>query len=130
MESEAPEWPAYLLRLYLVIVYFGSGWRKVIYGNWLDDPHALFQCMTGFYTTDLTRWLHPVLPALTWTFAQYFAVAFELGAPLLLLYPSLRKWGVRRHYAIASLGQGGAPKNHRKGKKKVHIQCPGTGNIA
>lgn len=87
-------WPVYLMRLYLVVVYFGSGWRKVIYGDWLDNPDALLHCMTGFYTTNLTRHLYPVMPLFTWTLTQYAAVAFELGAPLLLLYPPLRKWGV------------------------------------
>jgi hypothetical protein len=87
-------WPTYLIRVYLVVVYFGSGWRKVIYGDWLSNPDALLHCMTGFYTTNLTRLLYPVMPLFTWTLTQYAAVAFELGAPLLLLYPPLRKWGV------------------------------------
>ena len=87
-------WPIYLIRFYLVAVYFGSGWRKVIYGDWLSNPDALLHCMTGFYTTGLTRLLYPVLPLFTWTLIQYAAVTFELGAPLLLLYPPLRKWGV------------------------------------
>jgi len=86
-------WPAYLIRIYLVFVYFGSGWRKTIYGNWLTDPHALFHCMTGFYTTGLTRWLYPVIPLAMWTIGQYLTVGFELGAPLLLLHPSFRKAG-------------------------------------
>ena len=87
-------WPAYLIRLYLVVVYFGSGWRKTIYGDWLNNPDALLHCMTGFYTTDLTRHLYPIMPLFVWTLTQYMAVTFELGAPLLLLYPPLRKWGV------------------------------------
>jgi hypothetical protein len=87
-------WPVYLVRLYLVVVYFGSGWRKVIYGDWLSNPDALLHCMTGFYTTNLTRCLYSVMPLFTWTLTQYAAVTFELGAPLLLLYPPLRKWGV------------------------------------
>ena len=87
-------WPVNLVRLYLVVVYFGSGWRKVIYGNWLSDPNALLHGITGFYTTNLTLLLYPVMPLLAWTLAQYAAVTFELGAPLLLLYPPLRKWGV------------------------------------
>ena len=86
-------WPAYLIRLYLVVVYFGSGWRKVIYGDWLSNPDALLHCMTGFYTTDLTRRLYPTLPSIGWTSLQYLTVTFELGAPLLLLYLPLRKWG-------------------------------------
>ena len=87
-------WPAYLIRLYLIVVYFGSGWRKAIYGDWLNNPDALIHGMTGFYTTDLTRWLYPIMPLFTWTLTQYVTVAFELGAPLLLLYPPLRKGGV------------------------------------
>lgn len=86
-------WPAYLIRIYLVVVYFGSGWRKVVYGDWLNNPDALLHCVTGFFTTDLARWLYPIVPHLTWTLIQYGAVVFELGAPLLLLYPPLRKTG-------------------------------------
>jgi len=86
-------WPAYLIRLYLVVVYFGSGWRKTIYGNWLNDPHALIHSMTGFFATGLTRSLYPVTPLPIWTAAQYVTVAFELSAPLLLLHPSFRKAG-------------------------------------
>jgi hypothetical protein len=89
-----PAWPAHLIRLYLVVVYFGSGWRKVIYGNWLNDPNALFQCLTGYYVTDSTRWLWAFMPASSWVILQFLTVAFELGAPLLLLYPPLRRWGV------------------------------------
>jgi hypothetical protein len=87
-------WPAHLIRIYLVVVYFGSGWRKVIYGDWLDDPDALLRSVTGFYTTSLTRAIYPVTPHPIWTFGQYAAVIFELGAPLLLLCRPLRKWGV------------------------------------
>ncbi len=100
-------WPAYLIRIYLVVVYFGSGWRKVIYGDWLNNPDSLLNCITGFYTTDLTRWLYPIVPLLAWTLVQYATVAFELGAPLLLLYPPLRKggaiFGCMLHLGIAFL---------------------------
>jgi len=87
-------WPAYLIRIYLVTVYFGSGWRKSVFGDWLTNPHTLVDCMSGFYATHLTRWLYPVMPLFVWTLMQYATVSFELGAPLLLLYPPLRKWGV------------------------------------
>lgn len=87
-------WPVYLIRIYLVVVYFGSGWRKAVFGDWLTNPDALIHCMTGFYATDFTRYLFLILPPLAWTFMQYGVIVFELGAPLLLLAPALRKWGI------------------------------------
>jgi len=93
MDVTMSAWPAYLIRLYLAVVYFGSGWRKAIYGNWLNDPQALFHGLTGYFTTGLTRWLYPATPWFVWTTGQYLTVVFELGAPLLLLHPSFRKAG-------------------------------------
>ena len=87
-------WPAYLIRLYLVVAYFGSGWRKVMFGDWLSNPNALLHCMTGYYATGLTRWLYHLAPAWGWTLMQYLTIFFELGAPLLLLHLLFRKWGV------------------------------------
>jgi hypothetical protein len=103
-------WPAYLIRLYLVVVYFGSGWRKTVYGNWLDNPHALLQCMSGYYPTSISRSLYGALPLFSWTALQYLTVVFELGAPLLLLYGPLRRWGTvtgcSLHLGIALLMKG------------------------
>ena len=86
-------WPAFLIRIYLVVVYFGSGWRKAVYGNWINDPHALLHCLSGYYVTDVVRWLYPIVPHFTWTLVQYMSIGFELGSPLLLLVPAFRKWG-------------------------------------
>jgi hypothetical protein len=100
-------WPTYLIRIYVVMVYFGAGWRKVVYGNWLDKPDTLFICSMGYYTTNATRWLYSNAPFFTWTLLQYTTVAFELGAPLLFLYPPFRKIGVIAgcllHFGIAVL---------------------------
>jgi len=103
-------WPAFLIRIYLIVVYFGSGWRKAIYGNWLDRPDVLFHSMSGYYVTNLLRLLDPIIPMFIWNLMQFVTIGFELGAPLLLLHPSFRRFGVimgcSLHLGIAFLMKG------------------------
>jgi hypothetical protein len=102
-----PGWPMLLIRLYLVTVYFLSGWRKAVYGNWLDNPEAFLQTISGFYATPLQKMLVDHLPALTWPLLQYGTVVFELSAPLIFLHPFFRHQaiyaGLALHIGIALL---------------------------
>ena len=105
-KSELPISPFVLIQVYLVLVYFLSGWRKAVFGNWLDDPHVLLQTMTGFYATSFQKALIDTLPSITWPVLQYGTVLFELAAPL-LFFSCFRKQavyaGLALHIGIALL---------------------------
>jgi len=84
-------WPIWLLRGYLVTVYFCSGWVKLIFGNWLSWEPVALKAMTGYYITPFSSWMASNLPETIWIIGAWVVIIFELGAPLLFLYAPLRK---------------------------------------
>jgi hypothetical protein len=79
----ASVWPVRILQATLVIQYFTAGWCKLVHGDWLADPYVMWTQMQGWYRTDLASHLLREYPAGLFSWLQYGALTFELGAPLL-----------------------------------------------
>lgn len=82
--------PIRLLQLALVVIYFGSGWHKAVYGDWIDSPTTLWTSVQGIYMTDVAAWSVHHIPIPFWTVLQYAILAFELFSPVLFFSPKTR----------------------------------------
>lgn len=93
-EAYQSAWPVRILQITLVVHYFGAGWSKAIYGDWLVNPYALWSHVIGVYRTDFTSWLMETFPKWIWPPMQYSALAFELLSPFLLTIKRIRPIGL------------------------------------
>jgi len=88
-------------------MYFTAGWLKIVDGDWLQQPYALYTFAQGRFRTDFAAWMLQWLPLYVWPVFQYMALAFELLSPLLFLIKRLRGiaivWGMGFHVMIALL---------------------------
>ena len=106
-EGAHSAWPVRVLQATLVIMYFGAGLAKAIYGDWLADPNVLWSQVQGGYRTEFAAFLLGALPKPMWSVAMYSGLAFELLAPVLLMIRRLRwvgiVWGALFQLLIAAL---------------------------
>ena len=86
-------WPVRVLQATLIVQYFTAGWCKLVHGDWLANPYVMWTQMQGWYRTDLASWLLREQPAGLFSWLQYGALTFELGAPLLFGVKRLRPLG-------------------------------------
>ncbi len=98
-------WPIRILQATLMVHYFCAGACKVIHGGWLDHADILWTHVQGIYRTDIAAWQLQVLPIWVWTILGLSALTFELFAPILFGFRSMRPvayvWGVGFHLGIA-----------------------------
>lgn len=103
-------WPVRMIQLALVGMYFLAGWRKAVFGGWLENPDTLWSQLDVFFRTDLTGWALWAFPWWLWVLAQYGVLVFELGAPAWFYHPQTRSWallcGLCFHLLIAVFMQG------------------------
>ncbi len=83
-------WPERVLQATLLVFYFSCGMVKLIYGDWLDQPHLLRIFADGIYRTSAALVLIQNVSLGWWSAAQYFALAVELALPILFLVRKLR----------------------------------------
>jgi hypothetical protein len=97
----------------LAFMYLGSGIAKVTpardsgqtFGDWLDNPHAIWSHLHDSYQTTFTYFLATAVPAAVFTLFQYLTVTYELGAPLWFGVRRLRPVGLAFGLAMhASIG--------------------------
>jgi hypothetical protein len=99
-------WPVRVIQATLIIQYFTAGHAKMFHGDWLKSTDVLWTQVQGLYCTDLCAWMLRILPKEAWVFMMYFALAFELFAPILFLFRRTRIvayiWGFGFQMMIAT----------------------------
>lgn len=78
----------------LVTVYFLSGWRKAVWGDWISDWDTLLNILSGPFQSACAGWLIQMVPAFVWTFLQFSTVFFQLAAPLIFFHPRMVPYAV------------------------------------
>lgn len=98
-------WPVQLGKILLVSVYFLAGWKKAVFGDWLERSHGLESILRGGFQTGLASALLGIFPSWIWSGGQIAVIVFQLLAPFLFLNPGTRKTallcGCLFHIAIA-----------------------------
>jgi hypothetical protein len=87
-------WPLRMVQLTLVSVYFLAGWRKAVFGGWLENPDALRVLLAGPFRTETGAWALSNLPPVVFSAGQYLTLLFELSAPLLFFNHRMRPYGL------------------------------------
>lgn len=87
-------WPVRVLQATIIIQYFCAGYAKMIFGDWLENPHVLWSHLQGVYMTDTAAWVlnHAAYGTLSWF--QYTALTFEVFCPILFCFKPLRPAGL------------------------------------
>lgn len=83
-------WPTRMVQVLLVSHYFASALCKMIQGDWLKGNDVLWTQLQGFYMTDFGAWVVRTVPFEGIVAGQWFALLFELFAPLLFCVRRLR----------------------------------------
>jgi len=98
-------WPVRVLQLSFLVHYFCAGWQKIVHGDWLANPFALYTQMQGVYRTEFAGWLYQNVPVNGWILMQYLGLGFELLAPALFVFKSTRRaafiWGLAFQSVLA-----------------------------
>lgn len=98
-------WAERVLQATLLIQYFTAGWCKAVHGDWLENPYVLWTQTQGWYMTDLASMALRTVPIGVFSWMQYAALTFELGAPVLFTVKRLRPiayvWGIVFHMGTA-----------------------------
>lgn len=103
-----PAWPARLIQLTLIIEYGTAGACKLLWGDWLAQPHALWTHSQGLYKNYVSAYLVNLLPYAFWVVFSMSAVFWELLAPVFFVWRKTRYtlaigYGVCMHLGIAIL---------------------------
>ncbi len=87
-------WGVRTLQASLLIQYFTAGTCKIIHGDWLTCPDALWTHVQGIYRTDFAAFLLRVLPKDAWSVGMYSALFFELFAVVMFTNRRTRRFGL------------------------------------
>jgi hypothetical protein len=97
-------WPIRILQSTLILLYFGAGLCKAVYGDYLDYDDVLWHQLQIEFMTDQSAWMVRNLPMWFFSVSQWAALSFELLAPVLFIVPRLRPlgfaWGLAMHLLI------------------------------
>jgi predicted DCC family thiol-disulfide oxidoreductase YuxK len=87
-----PPWSLRLMQIHLCFIYVFSGLAKVPADDWLNGE-AVYWAINDLA---LTRWPYAWLPVPLWLCksAGWATLVFEIGFPLMMLTPRLRRWGL------------------------------------
>ena len=99
-------WPLRVLQFTLLIQYGTAGWCKVIHGDWMSSPDALWTQVQGLYCTDIAAWMLRTIPkGIAWSLMMYSSLAFEVFAPIIFAVRRTRilayLWGFSFQLVIA-----------------------------
>ncbi len=87
-----PFWPARLIGLQMMLVYFGTGFHKVFSPAWAGGE-ILYYSFIGFWGTDLAFGIASLgLPMWVYAIMVYGTIAFELSAPIGLYLKRFQPW--------------------------------------
>ena len=100
-----PFWPARLIGLQMMLVYFGTGFHKVFSPAWAGGE-ILYYSFIGLWASDLAFGIAQLgLPMAVYGVMVYGTIAFELSAPIGLHVRRFQPWyfvaGVFFHLSIA-----------------------------
>jgi hypothetical protein len=100
-----PFWPARLIALKMVFLYFGTGFTKVFSDAW-QGGEILYYSFLSYWGTELSFWFARTFPSMAlYDVAVYATIVFELSAPVCLHIKRLQPWyflaGFMFHLTIA-----------------------------
>lgn len=86
-------WPIRLFQITFVCQYFLAGFCKLIHGDWVTQPHALWSFLQGVYKTEFASWMLRTLPKDLFVFQLYFFLLLELSTPVWVCFKKYRPVG-------------------------------------